>query len=383
MNMSKGKKGRKSLSCLAGILIIVVLSILLFSPISVKNQNEEIEVGTELKLNPTITYLGMDISKYVEIIENVDTSIVGEYDITYKCGMKSVTKTIKVVDKIAPVIELQGEKILYTDDTDYIEGVEQGVIVTDNYDKDIKATRRIKRISDTEYEFYYTAIDSSGNTSIATREVIIAKGVICLTFDDGPSGITPSILDVLKENDVKATFFIVDYPTQYEDTVSRIINEGHTLGIHGMSHNYSKIYSSPEAIMENFTTLQNKIMDDFNYLAKYIRFPGGSSNTISKNYCEGVMKKATNMVKQEKMEYYDWNVDTDDAGSARTPDEIYNNFVNGIQPGLENVVLMHDGEGHEPTLKALQKIISYAKENGYVFTAISEQTTPVQHSVNN
>ena len=150
-----------------------------------------------------------------------------------------------------------------------------------------------------------------------------------------------------------------------------------------MSHNYSKIYSSPEAIMENFITLQNKIMDDFNYLAKYIRFPGGSSNTISKNYCEGVMKKATNMAKQEKMEYYDWNVDTDDAGSARTPDEIYNNFVNGIQPGLENVVLMHDGEGHEPTLKALQKIISYAKENGYVFTAISEQTTPVQHSVNN
>ena len=141
--------------------------------------------------------------------------------------------------------------------------------------------------------------------------------------------------------------------------------------------------ASAEATLENFTSLQKKIKKDFNYDVKYVRFPGGASNTISRNYCEGVMTEAVKKVQEESLEYYDWNVDVDDAGSARTPSEIYNNFVDGILPGVENIVLMHDGEGHMPTAKALQEIINYAKENGYVFTAISENTTPAKHSVNN
>ena len=150
-----------------------------------------------------------------------------------------------------------------------------------------------------------------------------------------------------------------------------------------MSHDYAKIYSSAEAVTDNFTSLQEKIKKDFNYDAKYVRFPGGSSNTISRNYCEGVMTEAVKKVQEEGLEYYDWNVDVDDAGSARTSSEIYNNFVCGILPGVENIVLMHDGEGHMPTAEALQQIINYAKENGYVFTAISENTIPAKHSVNN
>ncbi len=95
------------------------------------------------------------------------------------------------------------------------------------------------------------------------------------------------------------------------------------------------------------------------------------------------MTEATNKVEQEGFTYYDWNVDVDDAGSARTADKIYNNFVAGIAPKRENVVLMHDGYGHQPTADALQGIIDYAKENGYVFSAITEDTIPVQHGVNN
>jgi peptidoglycan/xylan/chitin deacetylase (PgdA/CDA1 family) len=243
--------------------------------------------------------------------------------------------------------------------------------------------RDTNKISDTEYEFVYTAIDSSGNMSIAKRKIVIATGVICLTFDDGPSSVTPEVLDVLKENNIKATFFILDYSEQSKSMIQRIIDEGHTLAIHGMSHDYSKIYASAEATLENFTSLQKKIKKDFNYDVKYVRFPGGASNTISRNYCEGVMTEAVKKVQEESLEYYDWNVDVDDAGSARTPSEIYNNFVDGILPGVENIVLMHDGEGHMPTAKALQEIINYAKENGYVFTAISENTTPAKHSVNN
>lgn len=386
MYSSRGRKGRKHYIGLGHVIggAIILALLLLFVPISVKNKNTEVEVGTEFRANPKVTYFGIDISKYVKTTGNVNTSKVGEYNINYKWGIKSKTTTISVVDKTAPVIHLQGAKTVYAKDSRNLEGAEKGVTVTDNYDKDIKVSRRdTNKISDTEYEFVYTAIDSSGNMSIAKRKIVIATGVICLTFDDGPSSVTPEVLDVLKENNIKATFFILDYSEQSKSMIQRIIDEGHTLAIHGMSHDYSKIYASAEATLENFTSLQKKIKKDFNYDVKYVRFPGGASNTISRNYCEGVMTEAVKKVQEESLEYYDWNVDVDDAGSARTPSEIYNNFVDGILPGVENIVLMHDGEGHMPTAKALQEIINYAKENGYVFTAISENTTPAKHSVNN
>lgn len=387
MYKSRGKRGRRNSIGLGKFVIggtILLALLLLFMPISVENKNAEVEVETEFKANPKVTYFGIDISKYVKTTGNVNTSKVGEYNINYKWGIKSKTTTISVVDKTAPVIHLQGAKTVYAKDSRNLEGAEKGVTVTDNYDKDIKVSRRdTNKISDTEYEFVYTAIDSSGNMSIAKRKIVIATGVICLTFDDGPSSVTPEVLDVLKENNIKATFFILDYSEQSKSTIQRIIDEGHTLAIHGMSHDYSKIYASAEATLENFTSLQKKIKKDFNYDVKYVRFPGGASNTISRNYCEGVMTEAVKKVQEESLEYYDWNVDVDDAGSARTPSEIYNNFVDGILPGVENIVLMHDGEGHMPTAKALQEIINYAKENGYVFTAISENTTPAKHSVNN
>jgi peptidoglycan/xylan/chitin deacetylase (PgdA/CDA1 family) len=387
MYKSRGKRGRRNSIGLGKFVIggtILLALLLLFMPISVENKNAEVEVGTEFKANPKVTYFGIDISKYVKTTGNVNTSKVGEYNINYKWGIKSKTTTISVVDKTAPVIHLQGAKTVYAKDSRNLEGAEKGVTVTDNYDKDIKVSRRdTNKISDTEYEFVYTAIDSSGNMSIAKRKIVIATGVICLTFDDGPSSVTPEVLDVLKENNIKATFFILDYSEQSKSMIQRIIDKGHTLAIHGMSHDYSKIYASAEATLENFTSLQKKIKKDFNYDVKYVRFPGGASNTISRNYCEGVMTEAVKKVQEESLEYYDWNVDVDDAGSARTPSEIYNNFVDGILPGVENIVLMHDGEGHMPTAKALQEIINYAKENGYVFTAISENTTPAKHSVNN
>ena len=387
MYKSRGKRGRRNSIGLGKFVIggtILLALLLLFMPISVENKNAEVEVGTEFKANPKVTYFGIDISKYVKTTGNVNTSKVGEYNINYKWGIKSKTTTISVVDKTAPVIHLQGAKTVYAKDSRNLEGAEKGVTVTDNYDKDIKVSRRdTNKISDTEYEFVYTAIDSSGNMSIAKRKIVIATGVICLTFDDGPSSVTPEVLDVLKENNIKATFFILDYSEQSKSMIQRIIDEGHTLAIHGMSHDYSKIYASAEATLENFTSLQKKIKKDFNYDVKYVRFPGGASNTISRNYCEGVMTEAVKKVQEESLEYYDWNVDVDDAGSARTPSEIYNNFADGILPGVENIVLMHDGEGHMPTAKALQEIINYAKENGYVFTAISENTTPAKHSVNN
>lgn len=387
MAMSKGRRRRKRKAIrfgrVVGVIIALLAVIFLFSPLSMEDKTIEVEVGTEVKDEPTIKYLGFNVSKDVTITGNVDTSKVGEYKITYKWGLKSATRTINVLDTTAPVIDMQGGSTLYVEDFNNLESLDPGVVVTDNYDEDVKAKRERHKIGDSEYEFVYTATDSSGNQAKVVRKIIKATGVIYLTFDDGPSNVTPEILDILKENDVKATFFIVNYLEEDKSKIQRIIDEGHTLGLHGLSHDYATIYSSVDAITENFIGLQKKVMNDFDYNAIYIRFPGGASNTISKNYCDGVMTAATSKVEQEGFTYYDWNVDVDDAGSARTTNKIYENFVAGIAPKRENVVLMHDGYGHQPTADALQEIIDYAKENGYVFSAITEDTIPVQHGVNN
>lgn len=386
MAMSKGRKRRKKdvrIRRVVGGIIVLLAIIFLFLPLSMEDKTIEIEVGTEFKDEPTIKYLGIDISKNVKTKNEVDSSKVGEYKITYKWGIKSITRTVYVVDKTAPVISLQGGSTLYIADFNEVESLDPGVVVTDNYDEDVKAECEKHKISDTEYEIVYTAIDSSGNIAMAKRRVLNATGVIYLTFDDGPSDITPEILDILNKNDVKATFFIVDYSEADKSNIQKIIDSGYTLGIHGMSHDYAKIYSSLNAITENFIVLRDKILEDFNYSATFIRFPGGASNTVSKNYCEGIMTEATKEVEKEGFTYYDWNVDVDDAGSARTSDKIFENFVAGIVPQRENVVLMHDGYGHQATADALQKIIDYAKESGYVFLTITEDTIPVQHGVNN
>lgn len=209
-------------------------------------------------------------------------------------------------------------------------------------------------------------------------------GTVCLTFDDGPSmEITNQILDVLQEKNVKATFFIIDYSSEKFPIISREIEEGHTVGIHGLSHDYSSIYSSLEALTSNFVTLQDKLYNDTGYYSNFIRFPGGSSNTVSKKYCTGIMSQATQSLSDMGFIYFDWNVDSDDAGSAKSSEDIYNNVISALIEGRTNVVLMHDASNKKYTLEALPAIIDYATQHGFEFQAISENTKIVQHNVNN
>lgn len=211
-------------------------------------------------------------------------------------------------------------------------------------------------------------------------------GTIYLTFDDGPSlEITPQILDILKENNIKATFFILDYKTgsEREELVLRTFNEGHSIGLHGTSHTYSKIYSSLEALVENFETLQEKVYNSTGYVSNIIRFPGGSSNTVSKNYCTGIMTEAVEYFSSTDFIYFDWNVDSQDAGGTTSADGVFENVTSAIKPGRNNIVLMHDSGNKYHTLQALQSIIDWAIAEGYEFKAITEETKPVTHKIAN
>ncbi len=223
-------------------------------------------------------------------------------------------------------------------------------------------------------------------STVIPEEIPKVTGTIYLTFDDGPSlKITPQILDVLKENNIKATFFVVDYQvgSERESLIVRAFNEGHTIGLHGTSHTYSKIYSSLEALIENFETLQEKVYNSTGYRSNIIRFPGGSSNTVSKNYCEGIMTKAVEYFSSTDFIYFDWNVDSQDAGGTTTANGVFENVTSSVKPGRDNIVLMHDSGSKSHTLEALQSIIDWAISEGYEFKPITEDTMQVTHRIAN
>ena len=224
----------------------------------------------------------------------------------------------------------------------------------------------------------------SEKQEIINEEIKDVTGVIYLTFDDGPSTTsTPIILDILKEKDVKATFFLLNYNEEGEELLKREIAEGHTIGIHGYSHDYKKIYQSVDTYMDNIIRLHDKIKESTGYNATITRFPGGSSNTVSRKYCKGIMTELTQIVLDSGYKYFDWNVSSEDAGSAKNSEDVYNYVINYLQPERDNVVLMHDFSNNYKTIDVLADIIDYGKENGYIFKAIDENTPMVTHHVNN
>lgn len=205
------------------------------------------------------------------------------------------------------------------------------------------------------------------------------KSQIYLTFDDGPShDITPKILDILKEENVHATFFIINFSQSKEELIKREVQEGHSVGLHGYSHEYKKIYKSEETYMSNLNDLQAKVENLTGVKSTITRFPGGSSNTVSR-FNKGVMTKLVKDVEQAGYKYYDWNVDSDDAGHAKNENQVYENVTESLKKERANVILMHDFEKNEKTLNALRDIIKFGKENGYSFNKISSDSDLVVH----
>ena len=134
--------------------------------------------------------------------------------------------------------------------------------------------------------------------------------------------------------------------------------------------------------MSNITKLQEKIKKSTGYNATITRFPGGSSNTISR-YNPGIMTELSREVVKRGYKYFDWNVSSGDAGGARTSQDVYNNVIKGLSKNKANMVLMHDFGGNTKTLNALADIIDYGINNGYTFSSINESTPMITHSVNN
>lgn len=268
---------------------------------------------------------------------------------------------------------------------------ESGYVATDNCDQDIskkvKITNPLNIQKTGTYQIKYEVTDRSGNVASAIRTVRVVNapaprtGTIYLTFDDGPSYITPLILNILKEEGVPATFFVLNRSDKYNYLLNRIVNEGHTIGLHGTSHNYRTVYASVNSYFNDIETIGNKVKNITGVDSKIMRFIGGSSNTVSK-FNPGIMSTLTTEVANRGYRYYDWNVGTGDSGNV-TSSQIYYNVVNRLGSGSTYIVLMHDMEGNYKTVNALRDIIRYGKNRGYRFSKITENTPQIKHRVAN
>lgn len=352
------------------------------------------ELFEEPGFSATDAYDG-DLSDKVTVQEEKNGDIYTlTYRVTDQSGNESTAvRKLIIKDIVAPVITLKG------DATEYIgEGSsfsEAGYTASDDLDGDLTDAVTVSGQVDTEktgmYTLTYQVTDKAGNTATAERVVRVygdnagSSKRIYLTFDDGPSSeVTPRVLDILKKNDVKATFFILNYSDANKEIIRRAINDGHTIAIHGYSHDYATIYANDEAFMKNVYKLCNKLQSDFGYDAKLVRFPGGSSNTVSCDYNEGIMTRLAARLEKEGFVYFDWNVSSGDAsGNNIARDKIYRNVTKGLFGEGNNVVLMHDTNYKSTTADALQDIIHYAKANGYQFLPLTVDTKPCHHGIAN
>lgn len=268
-----------------------------------------------------------------------------------------------------------------------------GCIALDNVDGDISdritAEGEVIWYRKGTYTVTYSAEDSFGNTALLQRTVhVVARPrtetvypghkVIYLTFDDGPGPYTMELLELLDSYDVKATFFVMD--NGYYDVLRQISDRGHSIGIHTMTHNYRQIYASEEAFFGDLYGMQALIREQTGVQTWLMRFPGGSSNAVSR-FNQGIMTRLTEAVEDAGFCYFDWNVDSDDAGSARSPETVYTNVTNGAAAHNVSVVLQHDI--HRYSVDAVEEILIWGFENGYTFLPLSEDSPPMHHELNN
>ena len=233
---------------------------------------------------------------------------------------------------------------------------------------------------------YSKKIEKPKSNKLAIKNInqsTVSDKTIYLTFDDGPSYLTESILDILKEENVPATFFVTSNQIyKYSDVIKRMYEENHTVALHTSTHNYSYIYSSDENYFNDLNTIRNEVYNITGVKSRIIRLPGGSSNTISRKYNKGIVTRITTKLNENDFYYFDWNIDSEDASGKVSKECIYQNVTNRIHNGT-NIVLMHDSSTKITTVEALRDIIKYAKNNGYTFAKITKKTPQIHHHINN
>lgn len=351
-------------------------------------------VGSDVKICPNKEYR----EPGYEANDNYDGDLTDKVVITktknkltyeVKDSSNNETKVVRkyeFIDDTKPKITLNNGNInLYVGE----QYKEPGYKATDNCDDSLTDKVISEGAVDTgkvgSYEITYKVKDSSNNETTAKRKinvVIKENKTIYLTFDDGPSSLTSKILDTLKKYNVNATFFVAGYPSA--SILKREVDEGNAIGLHTTTHSYKTLYTSEDGFFNDINMIGERVKNAIGYVPDIMRFPGGSSNTVSRNYNKGIMTRLAKLVQEKGFQYFDWNVDSKDAsGRSYTSKQICNNVVNGIKERKTSVVLMHDLSNKKSTYGALPCIIEYGKSNGYEFKTLTKNSPVVHHGINN
>lgn len=204
--------------------------------------------------------------------------------------------------------------------------------------------------------------------------------VMYLTFDDGPSKHTEEVLAILKKYNIKATFFVTGENPDYAHVLKTIHEEGHSIGIHTFSHDYEAIYTSEQAYFADIDKVADLIQEQCGIETYILRFPGGSSNTVSKKYKDGIMSSLTKAVEEKGYAYFDWNAHNGDGDPSISSDALYTQAMREIEGKDEVVMLLHDGVGNKHTVESLEAMLSDLVAQGWVFKTIDEHATlPLSH----
>lgn len=324
-----------------------------------------------------------------QIESELDVTQEGEYQVNYMVsyfGLKSkATRKIKVIrpKEIAPVeMALNGPEQVNL----YLgrEYEELGAHVAGGDDANIQDKLEITGTVDINtpgsYEITYQVTDALGNIHQLTRAVNVVEKRIYLTFDDGPNEtVTPQFLQVLREMNIKGTFFVTGFGP--DELIKQAYDEGHTIGLHTHDHDYANVYASVDHYFKDLAKIEERVKRITGVDSKIIRFPGGSSNGISANYTKGIMTKLVKQVKDKGYQYFDWNVSSGDGSNQASAEIPFNNVTTHLMDGEDNVVLMHDTK--QTSADALRNIIDYGIAHGFAFEKLEMDSFPAQHEPTN
>lgn len=461
--------------CIGLAILIIVLFYLFYPRLKIQKPYIEINVNEKYK-DPGVKAYNIfhNFKKRVKTKSNLNTKKIGLYQIKYSYKYlfieKSIIRSVNVVDKEKPVIELD------YDDKEICKNKykEYKYKATDNYDGDLTDKVEVKLEND---KLIYTVLDSSNNKAIITKDIkiktdnkpilklkgnttlTIYKGskykesgytakdecdgkltdkvrvsgkvdtgkvatykitytvynsnenktsvtrtikviekpkvnnvdtsakasngggkVVYLTFDDGPGLYTQNILNTLSKYNVKATFFVTNQFPKYQYLIAEEAKRGHVVAVHTYSHNYN-VYNSVDTYVNDFNKMNEIIKNHTGSYSKIFRFPGGSSNTISRRYSAGVVSRIASTMTSKGYVYFDWNISSGDA-AGYSSSKIYSAVINGVgRCGSTCVVLMHDINGK--TASALDPILSELTKKNYNFGTLSTSTPTVHHKIVN
>ena len=246
---------------------------------------------------------------------------------------------------------------------DKVEGDETEVI--ENLDSVLK-NEIDKYIANKKYVPNFT--EQSMNNINSIYKAKEGKKIAYLTFDDGPSrDVTPLILDILKEENIHATFFVLGTKVeQNPDVLRRIYDEGHYIGNHGYSHVYSQIYVSKDTVLGEYNGCEEIIREALgiqDYSTHLFRFPGGSSG----GPYDAVKKESVALFTENNIGILDWNCLTKDSEGNFPKEELIQNFKETSEGKDNLVILMHDAQAKKVTAEILPQVIKYLREQGYEF----------------